>query len=171
MTTLTPQERQDELYEQFLSDTAQLRSDLEAKINELQQQLALFREPFDREFMEKTSAKKESLLPEINEIEAKHRYECHKAAVVAHRKIDKLEKKRNEKLKPVQAKWEAMTEVERAELEAAIKDKVVETNAAVEALVAEFNAANEPAHKAYLEKAKALELEILNTPASELLAQ
>ena len=152
---------QENLYDNFLEETKALREQLEAKVKALNESLAEFKAPHDRQFAIDTSPVKESLLPEINEIEQQHKYECHKVAVKAHRAIDKLERKRQAKLDPIQKRWNDMTTEHQIKYDEAVKARTEEVNAEIEALTAEFNEANKPAHEAYLARAKALEMQEL----------
>lgn len=157
---------QDDLYQEFLASTAQLRAEFEAKVKALREELDVFRKPFDTQFDTDTAEIKALIDPEVAEIDRQHRYACHNAALPFHRKIDKLEKERLKKMKPLQTKWDALTADHQKALSEAVNPKLAEFNSLIEKMTEEFNEANKPAHEAYLAEAAALERQILNTPVA-----
>jgi hypothetical protein len=158
---------QDQLYQEFLAKTAPLKAEFDAKIKEATEALEAFRKPYDDQFDADTADIKATITPEVEEVDKKHRYACHKAALPFHRIIKKLEKKRLKKMKPIQAKWDALTAEHQAKLREVLDPKIAEFNALIEKLTNEFNEANKPAHDEYIAAAQELEKQILNTPAGD----
>ncbi|MFL6601823.1 MAG: hypothetical protein ACJ8R9_10875 [Steroidobacteraceae bacterium] len=160
---------QDQLYQEFLATTAPQRAEFEAKVKAASEQFEAFRKPHDELFDAETADIKSALIPEVEAIDKDHRYACHKAVLKSgiHKKLDKLEKYRLKKMKPLQAKWDALTADHQAKLREVVNPKAEEYNTLIERLNNEFNELNKPAHDAYMAEAQALERELLNTPVDE----
>jgi hypothetical protein len=148
---------QDELYQKFLSDTAEGRVAMQARIQEKNDELARFCEPFSAAFNEATGPFRLSLEEEMKPIDRVHRERCHVVAARAHREMDVLEKERDLLLEPLKARWEEGMAPAQEAYDAGTRDRIAAVNEEVGRLIAEHEERIRPIYEAYMAEAEALE--------------